>query len=136
MKKQIIFLIALLVISTGFLSGCNQENNEPQIDLTKAEIVNHTVQTRLDLTGEEYKNITGFIINNVGTKIEKIEIEAEFYDNNNNYINSKFGYTYNIANKDTGKFQVIYHSLNDYYYKVDWNKIQFKINVSKIRLAT
>jgi len=132
MKKQIIILIAFLMISAGFLCGCNNKRNEPQIiDLTKVEIIdNYTIETRYDFLGEEYKKIHGYLINNAGKLIERIEIQAEFYDSSDNYIITKYYYIYDLANKNTDDFQFIYHSANDYYYNVDWDKIQFSLNFS------
>jgi hypothetical protein len=138
MKKGVLLLIVLLVIGNGFLSGCNQINNKPpEIDLTKVELVNYTLRSRIDMLGEEYKQINGFVRNNAGITIESMEIEAKFYGINNTYIISKFGYISNLANKDAGEFQIVYHSVNDYYYLVDWdnyNNIQLHINTSKIKI--
>jgi len=132
MKKQIIILLAFLIISAGFLSGCEQKKNQPQkIDLTKIEIVNYSIETRTDWLGEEYKKVYGYLVNNAGKKIERIEIEAKFYDSNSSYICSRYAYIFDLANKNTDDFQFIYHSANDYYYRVDWNNIQFDINISE-----
>jgi hypothetical protein len=130
MKKHIIILIVILTVSAGFLSGCNQKEGQ-KIDLTKVEIVDYTIKTQTDWLGEEFKNISGFLINNAGKKIYRIEIEAKFYDNDSNYIRSKYSYIYDLANKKTDDFQFIYHSVNDYYYQVDWNNIQFNINITE-----
>lgn len=129
MKKITILLITLLLVITGWLSGCDQKSNENEIDISKLELVNYTVRTRLDFTGEEYKEIKGFIKNNAGKAIEQVKIIANFYSKNNSYIRTKDHYINDLANKDTKEFQFIYHSANEYYYQIDWDNIQFEITL-------
>ena len=133
MNKQIILLITLFIISSVVLSGCDQKNDKPPIiDLTKVEIVNYTISdTLIDFLGEEYRQINGFVSNNAGKKIDKIEIEAEFYNSNDNYIISKYAYLLDVDNKDIVEFQIVYHSANLYYYNVDWSNTKLKINISE-----
>jgi hypothetical protein len=131
MKKQTILLITLLIISTGFLSGCNENGDDNKIDLTKLELVDYTVEIRDDLTGEEFRQITGNISNNAGKGFEMIKIEVTFYDINNNLLHTKESYIKDIANKETKEFSTIYHSFTNYYYQVDWNNIKFNVSVFK-----
>jgi hypothetical protein len=129
MKLRIILIITLLLISTGFFSGCNQEKNNHQIDTNKLELVNYTVEIRDDLTGKEYRKITGFVENNAGIFIKMVEIEIMFYDINDNLLRSKFSYINDLDNKDTKQFSNIYHSLDDNYKKVNWDNIKFEISI-------
>ncbi|UCF49340.1 MAG: hypothetical protein JSU91_06210 [Thermoplasmatales archaeon] len=127
MNKLKILLITILIISTGFLSGCNQKENDIEVDLSKVEVVNHTVETIKDLVGKDYKKITGYISNNAGILIKEIKIEITFYDINNNYLYIKNSYVYDLKNKETREFSTVYHSNNDNYNKVDWDDIKFKV---------
>lgn len=129
MKRLTILLITILLVITGWLSGCDEDTNENEIDISKLELVNYTVNTRLDLLGEEFKEIKGFVKNNAGKDVEQVNITASFYNDNNTFIISKKTYIFNLANKDTKEFQVIYHSANNYYYQVDWDNIEIEITV-------
>jgi hypothetical protein len=131
MKKQIIFLMIFLILTVGFLSGCEQNNNGTKIDLSKLKLVNHTVEIRDDMTGEEYRQITGYVINNAGKSFEMIEINVTFFDKDNNSIITKQSYIKNMANKETREFSTVYHSLTNHYYIVDWDNIKFDISVFK-----
>ena len=57
MKIKIIIVTAILIINTIILCGCNQEINETQVDITKVELVNYTVEILKDLVGEDYRRI-------------------------------------------------------------------------------
>ncbi len=127
MNKLKILLIILLIISTGFLSGCTQKESEPEPDLSKVEVVNYTVETIKDLVGKDYKKITGLISNNAGIFIKEIKIDITFYDINGNYLYIKSTYIYDLADKETREFSTVYHSNNDNYNKVDWDDIRFKV---------
>ncbi len=129
MEKKIIIVTAILLINTIILCGCNQEISEKQVDLTKVELVNYTVEIVKDLVGEEYKKISGFVRNNAGIKINKIIVKVKFYDINNNSIKIKNAYIFDLANKDTKEFSTVSHPANDYYHKVDWNNIKFELIV-------
>lgn len=119
------------ILTVGFLSGCEQNNNGTKIDLSKLKLVNHTVEIRADMTGEEYRQITGYVINNAGKSFEMIEVNITFVDKDNNSIITKQSYIKNMANKETREFSTVYHSLTNHYYIVDWDNIKFDISVFK-----
>jgi hypothetical protein len=132
MKKKIISIVAFLIISSIFLTGCDQKTNGENIDLSKLEVLNNfTVTIREDLTGEEYREIKGYIRNNAGKGFELIRVNISFYDKNGILIITKPSDIINIANKETKKFSTVYHSLSNNYYQIDWDNIGFEISIIK-----
>lgn len=128
--KTIITII--IIVAVSFLSGCSSNNsNQNNInDKDQLELVNYTIEIRHDLTGEEYKQITGFVKNNGEKKINKIKIEIKFYTKNDVELDiNRTAYIYDLGSKKTKEFSTIYHSLTKDYYKVDWNDIRFEFTI-------
>ena len=129
-----VIIIAVIIVVVSLLSGCSSNNsntNSTNGNTVKLELVNYSVETRLDLTGEEYKQITGFVKNNGSKTINEIKIIIRFNDTNDNELFNKTSYIYDLQSKKTKEFSTVYHSLTKNYYKVDWKDVGFDLIVIK-----
>jgi len=147
MKKKILLLIAVMVISVGFFSGCNETTNNGEIteDSDAVEIVNYKIETfGADLGfkpekigdgfihNEQAKNgyykITGTIKNIAGRMLNNVTVKVDFYDINHSYLTSKSDYIENLVNTYTEDFKVIYLGYSNYFEKVE----QIEFNISAV----
>jgi hypothetical protein len=137
MKKMILLLIALMVISVGLLSGCTETTDDTDDDAKtdysdKVELVSHKIETygRNDseymppyfigdgfnhsekaLLG--YYQITGTIKNNAGVTLNNITIKIDFFDKNHTYLDSEYSESKNIfslplPDNETADFKINY----------------------------
>ena len=147
MKKTILLLIALIVISVGFLSGCDETTSNGGItgDSDEVEIVNYKIETfGADLGSKPekigdgfihnekakngYYKITGTIKNIAGRMLNNITVKVDFYDRNHSYLASKSDYILNLTNTNTDDFKVIYLCYSSYFENID--QIEFDISAS------
>ena len=147
MKKTILLLIAIMVISIGFLSGCNETTSNGGIngDSDEVELVNYKIETfgadlgskpekigdgfiHTEIANNGYYKITGTIKNIAGKMLNNITVKVDFYDNNHTYLASKSDYILNLTNTNTDDFKVIYLCYSNYFENVD--QIEFDISSS------
>ncbi len=147
MKKVTIILIAFMVISLGFLSGCDKptSNGGTTEDKDLVEIVNYKIETfgaELGFKPEKigdgfihteqakngYYKITGTIKNIAGRMLNSITVKVDFYDINNSYLTSKSGYVKNLPDTNTTDFKVIYLGNSSYFEEIE--QIEFDISAS------
>ena len=131
LKKLTILLFVSIIISTGFLSGCDEKNN----DGIGVEVVEYTVVTTW-LTGNMFDDtlqrhyesgfyhdipddaydgmykarykINGTIKNNAGKKLEVVSIIVTYYDVNNNEMHQAVTSVMGLPNGYTESFQFEY----------------------------
>ena len=108
MKKMAILLIAIMVISVGFFSGCDEtaSNGDINGDTEKVEIVNYKIETfgaelgykpekigdgfiHTEIAKNGYYKVTGTIKNIAGRMLNIITVKVDFYDINHSYLTSK-----------------------------------------------
>ena len=137
MKKSKIFLIAIIVINIGFLSGCIETTNNGAVngDTDKVEIITYKIETFGAEIGEKpekigegfihnetakngYYKITGTIKNIARKTLINITIKADFY-NNNTYLGSESDIILRLSDKDTADFNIICLSTESYFENVD-----------------
>ena len=147
MKKISILLISLMVISVGFLSGCDETTSNGDItgDSDEVEIVNYKIETfgadkgfKPEKIGDGfihnekakngYYKITGTIKNIAGRMLNNITVKVDFYDRNHSYLASKSDYILNLTNTNTDDFKVICLCYSSYFENVD--QIEFDISAS------
>ena len=147
MKKTILLLIAMMVISVGFLSGCDEttSNGGTTGDSDEVEIVNYKIETfgadkgfKPEKIGDGfihnekakngYYKITGTIKNIAGRMLNNITVKVDFYDINHSYLASKSDYILNLTNTNTDDFKVICLCYSSYFENVD--QIEFDISAS------
>jgi hypothetical protein len=152
-KKIAIIGIIALLICVG-LSGCTDSSNinDSSSDTNKVEIVNYEVFTKwkvfvsINKTGIKKYNlietagiqqnepnnteeidsyiVRGTIKNNAGYLLDEIEIIANYYDNNNVFLNNKSITVYNLQDTSTQGFAI----------KVDKNDIEYLDSVASVKL--
>ena len=138
MKKMILLLIALMVISVGFFSGCNETKNEVELVNYKIETYGAELGMKPEKIGdgfihtEQAKNgyykIIGTIKNNAGRMLNNITIKIDFYDKNHSYLTSESDYIENLENTNTDDFKVILLCFSSFFEDVD--QIEFDISAS------
>ena len=147
MKKTILLLITMMVISVGFLSGCNETTSNGDIteDSDLVELVNYNIETfgaELGMKPEKigdgfihderanngYYKITGTIKNIAGRTLNNVTVKVNFYDINYTYLTSEFDYIENLTNASTGDFKIILLCYSSYFEEVD--QIEFDISAS------
>ena len=145
MKKSILLISTMMVISAGFLSGCEETtSNGDTIDFSdKVELVNYTVETfgadrgtkpekigdgfiHNDQANNGYYKITGTIRNDAGRMLKNVTVKVDFYDINDTYLGSESDYIFNLTDAGTGNFKVICLCFSDYFESVD--QIEFDIS--------
>jgi hypothetical protein len=146
MKKEIILLVVLIVISIGILCGCTEDetSNEdkteyPDEDITgdtnKAELLDYKIETwkigdNLEddekigdgfIHSEEadYYLITGTIKNIAGEMLNTVKITASFYDDAGKYLDYQSAITTRLANTYTWNFEMIYNYYVGYFYDIE-----------------
>ena len=146
MKKTILLLIGLMMISVGFLSGCNEttNNGDTTEDSDLVELVNYYIETfgaELGMKPEKigdgfvhderakngYYKITGTIKNIAGRTLNNVTIKVDFYDINNTYLTSESDYVENLTNSSTYDFKIILLCYSSCFEEVE--QIEFDISV-------
>ena len=94
-----------------------------------AKLVNYTIEVLEDMTGEEFRQVTGYVKNKAGKSIELLEINITFYDDDKNFILTKSSYIRDISKEQIKEFSTVYHSNTPHYYIVNWENIEFEITV-------
>ena len=144
---MILLMIAMMVISVAFLSGCDETTTNDDItgDSDEVEIVNYKIETfgadmgsKPEKIGDGfiydekakngYYKITGTIKNNAGRMLNNITVKVDFYDINHNYLTSEYDYVLNLTNTDTDDFKIIYLGYSSYFEDVD--QMEFDISAS------
>jgi len=147
MKNTILLIIALMVISVGFLSGCEEttSNGDTTGDSDKVEILNYKIETfgadmgmKPEKIGDGfihnekakngYYKITGTIKNIAGRMLNNITVKVDFYDLNHTYLASESDYILNLPDTNTDDFKIIYLCFSNYFENVD--QIEFDISAS------
>ena len=147
MKKTILLLIVIMVISVGFLSGCDETTSNGGIngDSDEVELVNYKIETfgadlgkkpekigdgfiHTEKAKNGYYKITGTIKNIAGRMLNNITVKVNFYDINHTYLTSKSDYILNLTNTNTDDFKVIYLCYPSYFEYID--QIEFDISAS------
>lgn len=144
MNEKIVLLIAVMVVSVGFLSGCtNSENFE---DTNSIALLDYSVESykfgkeiyspNIKLgDGFNYKEdmvgfkVYGSIQNNEGEPLSKIKVIGNFYDGNK-FLGISETIIENIPDGETRDFNVFFHSgdfPDDYLLVVDNVQFEFKI---------
>jgi len=145
MKKTILLIIAMMVISVGFLSGCDETTSNDGItgDSDEVEIVDYKIETygadkgrkpekigdgfiHTERAKNGYYKITGTIKNIAGRMLNNITVKVDFYDNNHTYLASKSDYILNLPDTNTDDFKIIYLCFSSYFENVD--QIEFDIS--------
>lgn len=145
MKKSILLITAMMVISVGFLSGCDETTSNGEItDFSdKVELVNYTIETfgadrgtkpekigdgfiHNDQANNGYYKITGTIKNDAGRMLKNVTVKVDFYDINNTYLGSESDYVFNLTDAGTDYFKIICLCFSDYFEAVD--QIEFDIS--------
>jgi hypothetical protein len=147
MKKTSILLIALMVISVGFLSGCDETTTDSDTtgDSDEVELVNYKIETfgaelgfkpekigdgfiHTEISKNGYYKITGTIKNNAGRMLNIITVKVNFYDINHSYLTSKSDLIENLPDTNTTDFKVIYLGNSSYFEDIE--QIEFDISAS------
>jgi hypothetical protein len=128
MKKIAILLIVLIMVSVGFLSGCN-ESNETKSDTDKVELVSYTVSNTWD-DGKACKTIEGTFKNIAGTLLSTVIVEIMIYDLNNHALNSYKQVFTDIPNSYTKDFSSTYREGEWDLNNIDWTNIEFNFYAS------
>jgi len=138
MKKTILLLIAMMLISLGFFSGCNEKTNEVELVNYKIETFGADLGMKPEKIGdgfihnEQAKNgyykITGTIKNIAGIMLNNITVKVDFYDKNHSYLTSESDFIENLTNTNTCDFKVILLCFSSYFEIVD--QIEFDISAS------
>lgn len=146
MKKTILLLIVIMVISVGFLSGCDETTSNGGIngDSDEVELVNYKIETfgadkgskpekigdgfiHTEKAKNGYYKITGTIKNIAGRMLNNITVKVDFYDINHTYLASKSDYILNLPDT-TDDFKIIYLCFSSYFENID--QIEFDISAS------
>jgi len=145
MKKKILLLIAMMVISVGFFSGCNETTSNGDIDgdSNEVELVNYIIETfgaDLGMKPEKigdgfihneqakngYYKITGTIKNIAGRMLNNITVKVDFYDINHTYLGSESENILNLPDTNTADFKIICLCFSSYFEDVE--QIEFDIS--------
>jgi len=134
MNKQSI-LLGIIIILIIVLSGCTKQNGKTTGN-DKAEFVNYSIQTQrhtaVDIgdwikladgfsyteTAERYF-INGTVKNIAGYTLTQVNITANFYDSNNNFLRSESTSIYDIPDANTTTFEISYWNTTPYFKNVD-----------------
>ena len=140
-----------MVISFGFLCGCNEttNNGEKTEDSDEVELINYTIETFGAEIGERpgkigdgfihteqakngYYQIKGTIKNIAGRTLNNITVKVDLYDKNHTYLGSEYPEPKNILDlplldKVTADFKIniIYLYTESYFEEVD--QLEFDI---------
>ncbi|KYK33125.1 MAG: hypothetical protein AYK22_01050 [Thermoplasmatales archaeon SG8-52-3] len=145
MKKTILLLTTIIVISVGFLSGCNESTNNDDINENSnlVELVNYNIETFGAELGNKpekigdgfihderanngYYKITGTIKNIAGRTLDNITVKVDFYDINHTYLTSESDYVIDLANASIGDFKIILLCYSSCFEEVE--QIEFDIS--------
>jgi len=130
MNKMAIVLIALMMVSVCFLSGCNEQSMSNQIQILDHKIetkhgsytatikVSYGTQNKYVLDGD-YKEVTVTIKNIANKNIDKVTITVRFYDNDNELLSTKTKTVSYIAKEETRNFSVVFGDVEPYYDQYD-----------------
>ena len=153
LKKIILLLIAIMVISFGFLSGCTETTSDDDIteDADEVELVNYTIETfgaeigerpkkigdgfiHTELAKNGYYQIEGTIKNIAGRTLNNITVKVDLYDKNHTYLGSEYSLPKELIylplnDKETADFKIniIYLYTESYFDEVE--EIEFDILV-------
>jgi hypothetical protein len=143
-----ILLIAIIMISIGFLSGCidttdeTTDNDGTDEDTDEVELVTYKIETfgaelgsRPEKIGDGfihnetakngYYKITGTIKNIAGKTLINITIKADFYDINNIYLESLSHNISTLQDSETAEFNILCYGTESYFENVE--KLEFGI---------
>lgn len=136
MKKLAILLIALMIVSIVFLSGCNEDNSSGN---NQIQILNHKIETKHGsysttfntgygtqmeyVLDGDYKEVTGTIKNIADRNINRVTITVRFYDNDNELLATKTTTVSYLANGVTSDFSVVFGDIEAYYDQYNHYKI-------------
>ena len=134
MNKQQALQGLIIIVVIG-LSGCIGQNGKTTGNI-KAEIINYAVETQrhkaVDLgdwikiadgfiyneTAERYF-INGTIKNVAGYTLTQLNITANFFDSNNNFLHSESISIYDLPNTNTTTFEISYWNSTPKFKNVD-----------------
>ena len=152
-KKHLIVLgIAVLLICVG-LSGCEESDKNNDVDVTgdtsEIELLGYNITTTWwvvvyggsekyeksgfyhgypsDAFNKQYK-ISGTVKNIAGKTLDKVNITANFYDSNNNFLASKTDSKNIFIDTYTWDFEIICSSINEYFEEIDHLKFEFEVS--------
>ena len=141
MNRRLV-LLGVLIIFIIVLCGCIKQNNKTTGN-SKVEIVHYSIQTQKHISvdmadwikivdGFLYSDeaeryfINGTIKNICGYTLAQVNITANFYDSNNNFIHSESISIYDLPNTNTTTFEISYWNTTPYFQNVD----HMMINIS------
>lgn len=142
-------IVGILFLTVG-LSGCTENNNNPNYSLDGLEIIDYSVYTQWRLGNQEYQKegfyhdipeyaysikyyINGTIKNNAGKKIDAFWIVVRFYDEDNNELNARQKFFQNLPNNYTMDFSFEYPDAWGGGYFFDIDHIIFETNKESIQ---
>ena len=147
MKKTILLIFAMMVISVGFLSGCVEttDNGDTTEETDEVELVNYTIETfggeygykpekigdgfiHTEQAKNGYYQIKGTIKNIAGRTLNNITVKVNLYDKNHTYLGSESENILNVPHNETANFKINIIGIYTESYYEDVEEIEFDIS--------
>jgi len=137
MKKKIIVVGIIILLTIVCLSGCNEAQTSGDID--EVEIVSYSVETRDEFGNKigdgfvhhddanRYK-VTGTMKNIADRNLDRITVTARFYDSDNEFLHSENATVWKLTKGATDDFSISYYSFEKYFELAESVSLHFKVS--------